>query len=44
MSNISVWEERDGESRNDPEGEREREVGVFVCPVRVEMTACLRRS
>jgi len=35
ISWTMVWEEREGERMNVPDGEREREVGVSVWPWRV---------
>ena len=31
---MRTFEEEEGESRKEPLGERDREVGVSVCPVR----------
>jgi hypothetical protein len=41
---MSVCEEKEGERRNEPFGERESEVGVSVCPVREYTCSFLRRS
>jgi hypothetical protein len=41
---MSVCEESEGERRKAPVGERAREVGVSVCPLRVESCVDLRRS
>ena len=32
---MIVWDEKEGERRKWPLGERERDVGVSVCPMRV---------
>ena len=41
---MMVWDENDGERRKFPLGEREREVGVSLCPRRVYTCSHLRRS
>lgn len=41
---MMVCEENEGERRKDPLGEREREVGVSACPVKVYTCSFLRIS
>ena len=41
---MTVWDEKDGERRKFPLGERERAVGVSLCPVRAYTCSHLRRS
>lgn len=39
-----VWEENEGERRYAPFGDRESEVGVSVCPDRLDTCSFLRMS
>ena len=41
---MIVWDEKEGERRKWPLGERERDVGVSVCPMRVWTSSFLRKS
>lgn len=41
---MIVWLENDGDNRYVPDGESETEVGVSVCPVKVDICSCFRMS